>query len=88
MTTQEEILALVAQYAAERHAPRVFDPADPSVPVSGRSPVPTPDRPAAQPPGPSSVPISGPLSGRPRPPPSRRDDPDPAGAGREPGRDD
>src|SRR5690349_15073407 len=34
--TAEHILALVAEYAAERHAPRGFDPANPSVPVSGR----------------------------------------------------
>src|ERR671930_1646527 len=32
----EHILELVAQYAAERHAPRGFDPANPSVPVSGK----------------------------------------------------
>jgi CDP-4-dehydro-6-deoxyglucose reductase, E1 len=32
----EEILALVAEYAAERHAPKGFDAASPSVPVSGR----------------------------------------------------
>jgi CDP-6-deoxy-D-xylo-4-hexulose-3-dehydrase len=34
--TAEEILALVAEYAAERHAPKGFDPTSPSVPVSGR----------------------------------------------------
>src|SRR6476659_9930828 len=34
--TAEHILALVAEYAAERHAPRGFDPANPSVPVSGK----------------------------------------------------
>src|SRR3954452_17073262 len=34
--TAENILELVAQYAAERHAPRGFDPANPSVPVSGK----------------------------------------------------
>jgi CDP-6-deoxy-D-xylo-4-hexulose-3-dehydrase len=34
--TAEQILEMVAQYAAERHAPRGFDPADPSVPVSGK----------------------------------------------------
>ncbi len=34
--TAEHILELVAQYAAERHAPRGFDPANPSVPVSGK----------------------------------------------------
>jgi CDP-4-dehydro-6-deoxyglucose reductase, E1 len=32
----EQILELVAQYAAERHTPPVFDPAKPSVPVSGK----------------------------------------------------
>jgi CDP-4-dehydro-6-deoxyglucose reductase, E1 len=32
----EQILELVAQYAAERHVPGVFDPAKPSVPVSGK----------------------------------------------------
>jgi len=34
--TAENILELVARYAAERHAPRGFDPSDPSVPVSGK----------------------------------------------------
>ncbi len=34
--TAEQILKLVAEYAAERHAPQGFDPARPSVPVSGR----------------------------------------------------
>jgi CDP-6-deoxy-D-xylo-4-hexulose-3-dehydrase len=34
--TAEQILALVAEYAAERHAPKGFDPTRPSVPVSGR----------------------------------------------------
>jgi CDP-6-deoxy-D-xylo-4-hexulose-3-dehydrase len=34
--TAEHILELVAQYAAERHAPSSFDPDDPSVPVSGK----------------------------------------------------
>ena len=34
--TAEQILELVAEYAAERHAPKGFDPASPSVPVSGR----------------------------------------------------
>ena len=34
--TAEQILELVAEYAAERHAPKGFDPAAPSVPVSGR----------------------------------------------------
>jgi CDP-4-dehydro-6-deoxyglucose reductase, E1 len=34
--TAEQILKLVAEYAAERHAPRGFDPASPSVPVSGK----------------------------------------------------
>src|SRR3954452_12402724 len=32
----EDILALVAEYAAERHAQRQFDPDHPSVPVSGK----------------------------------------------------
>ena len=32
----EQILALVGDYAAERHAPRPFDPANPRVPASGR----------------------------------------------------
>jgi CDP-6-deoxy-D-xylo-4-hexulose-3-dehydrase len=32
----DDILALVAEYAAQRHAPKPFDPADPSVPVSGK----------------------------------------------------
>jgi len=32
----EHILDLVAQYAAEHHPARSFDPADPSVPVSGK----------------------------------------------------
>ncbi|HEY4093893.1 MAG TPA: lipopolysaccharide biosynthesis protein RfbH [Baekduia sp.] len=32
----EDILALVAEYAAARHAPKGFDPEDPSVPVSGK----------------------------------------------------
>jgi CDP-4-dehydro-6-deoxyglucose reductase, E1 len=32
----EQILELVAQHAAERHVPPVFDPANPSVPVSGK----------------------------------------------------
>lgn len=32
----EHILELVAAYAAERHAPRAFDPHAPSVPVSGK----------------------------------------------------
>ena len=32
----EDILALVAEYAAERHAQRQFDPDQPSVPVSGK----------------------------------------------------
>ncbi len=32
----EEILALVAGHAAERHRPLQFDPAKPSVPVSGK----------------------------------------------------
>jgi len=32
----ERILELVAEHAAERHAPKGFDPADPSVPVSGK----------------------------------------------------
>jgi CDP-6-deoxy-D-xylo-4-hexulose-3-dehydrase len=32
----EQILELVAQYAAARHTPPVFDPANPSVPVSGK----------------------------------------------------
>jgi CDP-6-deoxy-D-xylo-4-hexulose-3-dehydrase len=32
----EHILALVAEYAAERHARQGFDPANPSVPVSGK----------------------------------------------------
>jgi CDP-6-deoxy-D-xylo-4-hexulose-3-dehydrase len=32
----EQILELVAQYAAERHVPLAFDPAKPSVPVSGK----------------------------------------------------
>src|SRR4051794_20926328 len=31
-----EILRLVAAYAAERHAPKGFDPRNPSVPVSGK----------------------------------------------------
>jgi CDP-6-deoxy-D-xylo-4-hexulose-3-dehydrase len=34
--TAEQILELVAEYAAARHAPKGFDPASPSVPVSGR----------------------------------------------------
>jgi CDP-6-deoxy-D-xylo-4-hexulose-3-dehydrase len=34
--TAEEILALVAAYAAQRHRPAQFDPANPSVPVSGK----------------------------------------------------
>jgi CDP-6-deoxy-D-xylo-4-hexulose-3-dehydrase len=34
--TAEHILALVAEYAAERHAPAAFDPANPHVPVSGK----------------------------------------------------
>jgi CDP-4-dehydro-6-deoxyglucose reductase, E1 len=34
--TADEILALVAAYAAERHRPPRFDPANPSVPVSGK----------------------------------------------------
>ena len=34
--TAEQILALVAEYAAERHAPQGFDPASPAVPASGR----------------------------------------------------
>ena len=34
--TLEEILALVAAYAAERHGARTFDEAKPSVPVSGK----------------------------------------------------
>src|SRR5919201_5661256 len=34
--TAEHILELVAQYAAEHHAQRGFDPASPSVPVSGK----------------------------------------------------
>jgi CDP-4-dehydro-6-deoxyglucose reductase, E1 len=34
--TAEEILALVAAHAAERHRPAPFDPANPSVPVSGK----------------------------------------------------
>ena len=34
--TEQEILDLVAVHAAERHAPRAFDPARPSVPVSGK----------------------------------------------------
>jgi CDP-6-deoxy-D-xylo-4-hexulose-3-dehydrase len=34
--TAEQILALVAEYAAERHAPTGFDPTSPAVPVSGR----------------------------------------------------
>lgn len=33
---RDEILALVGRWAAGRHAPRPFDPAAPSVPVSGR----------------------------------------------------
>src|SRR5215208_363290 len=32
----DQILELVAQHAAERHTPPVFDPANPSVPVSGK----------------------------------------------------
>ncbi len=32
----EHILELVGEYAAERHAPREFDPANPVVPVSGK----------------------------------------------------
>jgi CDP-6-deoxy-D-xylo-4-hexulose-3-dehydrase len=32
----EQILKLVGEYAAERHAPRDFDPANPVVPVSGK----------------------------------------------------
>jgi CDP-6-deoxy-D-xylo-4-hexulose-3-dehydrase len=32
----DRILALVGDYAAERHAPRPFDPANPRVPASGR----------------------------------------------------
>jgi CDP-6-deoxy-D-xylo-4-hexulose-3-dehydrase len=32
----EHILAQVAEYASERHAPRGFDPANPSVPVAGK----------------------------------------------------
>ena len=35
-TSAQTILALVAEYAAERHAPQGFDPSRPSVPVSGR----------------------------------------------------
>jgi CDP-6-deoxy-D-xylo-4-hexulose-3-dehydrase len=31
-----QILALVGEYAAERHAPRAFDPVNPRVPASGR----------------------------------------------------
>src|SRR3954447_6324978 len=34
--SMEHILAQVAEYAAERHAPRGFDSANPSVPVSGK----------------------------------------------------
>lgn len=34
--TAEEILALVAAYATQRHRPAQFDPASPSVPVSGK----------------------------------------------------
>jgi len=32
----DQILELVAQHAAERHTPPVFDPYDPKVPVSGK----------------------------------------------------
>src|SRR5215208_3219899 len=32
----DQILELVAQHAAERHTPPVFDPANPTVPVSGK----------------------------------------------------
>src|SRR3954468_11462151 len=32
----DQILELVAQHAAERHTPPVFDPAHPTVPVSGK----------------------------------------------------
>src|SRR5438270_9786627 len=32
----DQILELVAEHAAERHVPRPFDPANPSVPVSGK----------------------------------------------------
>src|SRR3954467_9453098 len=34
--SSQQILELVAQHAAERHTPPVFDPANPSVPVSGK----------------------------------------------------
>ncbi len=34
--TSEQILALVAEYAAERHHSPIFDPTRPSVPVSGK----------------------------------------------------
>src|ERR1039458_3885817 len=34
--TANEILGLVAAHAAERHRPPQFDPANPSVPVSGK----------------------------------------------------
>lgn len=36
MDSAQEILALVAAHAAERHRPGVFDPEHPSVPVSGK----------------------------------------------------
>ncbi len=32
----DQILAMVGEYAADRHAPRAFDPASPRVPASGR----------------------------------------------------
>ena len=32
----DQILALVAEYAAEHHQRPAFDPANPSVPVSGK----------------------------------------------------
>jgi CDP-4-dehydro-6-deoxyglucose reductase, E1 len=32
----EQILAMVGEYAADRHSPRPFDPANPRVPASGR----------------------------------------------------
>ena len=34
--TVDQILALVGEYAADAHAPRPFDPANPCVPASGR----------------------------------------------------